>query len=72
VRKEHEPGVLAPGQKSASELAARDAFNCEHPRSRACSAPCGLHQIERHPVQVSPEETARLLAAQQAPGDQDK
>jgi hypothetical protein len=31
-----------------------------------------LHQIERHPVQLSPEETARLLAAQQAPGDQDK
>jgi hypothetical protein len=31
-----------------------------------------LHQIERHPAQLSPEEAARLLAARQAPGDQDK
>jgi hypothetical protein len=31
VRKDYEPGVLAPSQKSASELSARDAFNCEHP-----------------------------------------
>jgi hypothetical protein len=31
-----------------------------------------LHQIERRQVQLSPEETARLLATQQAPGDQDK
>jgi hypothetical protein len=31
VRKDYQPGVLAPSQKSASELAVRGAFTREHP-----------------------------------------
>jgi hypothetical protein len=31
-----------------------------------------LHQIERHPVQLSPDEAAQLLAAQLTQGDQGK
>jgi hypothetical protein len=97
VRKDYEPGVLAPTQKSASELEARDAFNREHPPLKGLVVPYDLrkmelpdtsrylaiqdtgllrtmhlHQIERHPVQLSPEEAAQLLAAQLAQGDQGK
>jgi hypothetical protein len=144
VREDYPPGVLAPSQKSASEIAARDAFNREHPpieglvvehdlrkmdlperpwRNTEAYLYCvkgrgftvvnyegepeqviewsegtlfapprwawhqhfnldtgdtsrylavqdtgllrtmRLHQIERHPVQLSPEEAAQLLAA---------
>ncbi len=31
MRKDYDPGVLAPSQKSASELEARDEFNRQHP-----------------------------------------
>jgi hypothetical protein len=61
VRKDYEPGVLAPSQKSASELAARDAFSREHPPLRrhlplprdpgtGLLRTMRLHRIERHPV----------------------
>jgi hypothetical protein len=63
LRKDYQPGVLAPSQKSASELAAREAFNREHPPIEGLCVPHDLRKMERHPVQISPEEAAELLAA---------
>ena len=39
MRKEYQPGVLAPSQKSASEIAAHEAFNREHPAIEGLSVP---------------------------------
>jgi hypothetical protein len=46
VRKDYEPGVLAPSQKFASELAARDAFNREHPPLKGLVVPYDLRKLE--------------------------
>ena len=46
MRKDYEPGVLAPSQKSASELTARDAFNREHPPLTGLVVPHDLRKME--------------------------
>jgi hypothetical protein len=46
VRKDYEPGVLTPSQKFASELAARDAFNREHPPLKGLVVPCDPRKME--------------------------
>lgn len=46
MRKDCEPGVLAPGQKSASELSARDAPNREHPPLKKLVVPHDLRKME--------------------------
>jgi hypothetical protein len=46
VRKDYEPGVLAPSQKFASELAARDAFNREHPPLKGLVVPYDPRKME--------------------------
>ena len=46
MRKDYEPGVLAPSQKSASELDARDAFNREHPPLKGLVVPYDLRKME--------------------------
>lgn len=46
MRKDYEPGVLAPTQKSASELEARDAFNRGHPPLKGLVVPYDLRKME--------------------------
>ena len=46
MRKDYQPGVLAPSQKSASELTARDAFNREHPPIEGLSVPHDLRKMD--------------------------
>jgi hypothetical protein len=46
VRKDYELGVLAPSQKFAPQLAARDAFNREHPPLKGLVVPCDLRKME--------------------------
>ena len=69
MRKDYQRGVLAPSQKSASELAAGGqwfdlaGYEVLNARDTGLLRTIRLHQIERHPVQISPEEAAELLAA---------
>lgn len=46
MRKDREPGVLAPSQKSASELSARAASNREHPPLKRLVLPHDLRKTE--------------------------
>jgi quercetin dioxygenase-like cupin family protein len=46
VRKDYEPGVLQPAQKSASEIAARDEFNRKHPPIEGLVVPQDLRKME--------------------------
>lgn len=46
MRDDYQPGVLAPSQKSPSELAARDAFNREHPPIKGLVVQHDLRKME--------------------------
>jgi len=46
VRDEYQPGVLSPSVKSASELAARDEFNRQHPPLKGLAVPYDLRDME--------------------------
>ena len=46
MRKDYLPGVLAPSQKSESELAARDEFNRKHPPIEGLVVPHDLRKME--------------------------
>ena len=46
MRKDYQPGVLAPSQKSESEIAARDEFNRKHPPIEGLIVPHDLRQME--------------------------
>ena len=44
MRKDYQPGVLAPSQKSESEIAARDEFNRKHPPIEGLVVPHDLRK----------------------------
>jgi quercetin dioxygenase-like cupin family protein len=46
VRKDYLPGVLAPSTRSASEIAARDEFNRQHPPITGLVVPHDLRKME--------------------------
>jgi quercetin dioxygenase-like cupin family protein len=46
VRKDYQPGVLQPAQRSASEIAARDEFNRKHPPIEGLVVPQDLRKME--------------------------
>jgi quercetin dioxygenase-like cupin family protein len=46
MRKDYDPGVLGTAQKSASELAARDEFNRQHPPLTGLSVQHDLRKME--------------------------
>ncbi|HEY7485226.1 MAG TPA: cupin domain-containing protein [Streptosporangiaceae bacterium] len=46
MRKDYQPGVLQPVQRSASEIAARDEFNRKHPPIEGLVVPHDLRKME--------------------------
>jgi quercetin dioxygenase-like cupin family protein len=46
VRKDYQPGVLQPAQRSASEIAARDEFNRRHPPIEGLIVPHDLRKMD--------------------------